>query len=61
MPDPGLWALMQRVETLHYRAERLEKAAPYLPEPWREEALLLAGRWREIADQLDASSRSRAA
>jgi hypothetical protein len=52
MPDPGLWALMQRVETLHYRAERLERAVAHWPPPWRDLAFHIAGRLRQTADQM---------
>jgi hypothetical protein len=52
---------MQRVETLRYRAERLEGAAADWPRPWRDLAFVIAARWRQTAEQMHASSRSRAA
>jgi hypothetical protein len=52
---------MQRVETLRYRAERLERATAHWPGPWRDLAFHIASRWRRIADQMYASRRSRAA
>jgi hypothetical protein len=61
MPDRALWALMQRVETLRYRAERLERVSESWPNPWRDLAFDVASRWRRTADQLYASGRSRTA
>ena len=61
MSDRDLWALMQRIETLHYRAECLEKASTPWPSPWRDVAFHVAGRIRQFADRLYVSGRSGAA
>jgi hypothetical protein len=50
MTDPTLWTLMQRVETLRYRAECLEAAAAGLTPPWRDLALDIAARLRQLAE-----------
>jgi hypothetical protein len=61
MPDRDLWALMQRIETLRHRADRLERAAAHWPSPWRDVGLHIARRWRQMADEIYASSPRRVA
>ena len=61
MPDRVLWGLMQRVETLRYRAERLESAAAGWPSPWSNIAFDLAALLRRRADREYASGPSRTA
>jgi hypothetical protein len=56
MADPALWALMQRVETCRYRAERLESASEHWSEPGRELALDIARQWLQLAEELYALS-----
>jgi hypothetical protein len=57
MADPELWALMQRVETYRYRAERVEATYGKLPEPWREIGSGIAAQWRLLAEDLYARSK----
>ena len=61
MSDRDLWALMQRIETLRYRAECLEKASAPWSSPWRDVAFHIADRMRQLADRIYVSSRSGAA
>ena len=51
MCDPALWALMQRVERLRFRAELLERASIDQPRPVRRMLLQLAVHSRELADR----------
>jgi hypothetical protein len=51
-----LWALMQRVETMRYRAEQIEARSAGWPEPERSRALGLAARWRQLAEEVFALS-----
>ena len=50
MCDPSLWALMQRVERLRYRAELLERASVDQPPAIQQFLLELAGQSRRMAD-----------
>jgi hypothetical protein len=61
MREEALWALMQRVETLRYRAERIETAAAYWSSPDRDVAFDAAALLRRHADQIYASSPGRSA
>jgi hypothetical protein len=56
MVDPRLWALMQRVETYRYYADRVERAGQHWPEPWNELATDVALQWRQLAEQVYALS-----
>jgi hypothetical protein len=51
MGDPELWALMQRVERLRYRAELLERASADQPPIIRDFLMQLADQARQMADQ----------
>jgi hypothetical protein len=51
-----LWALMQRVETMRYRAEQIEARSAEWPEPERSRALDLAAHWRQLAEEVSALS-----
>jgi hypothetical protein len=51
MCDPTLWALMQRVERLRFRAELLERASIDQPRPVRRMLLQLAAHSRDMADR----------
>jgi hypothetical protein len=53
------WALMQRIETCRYRAERIESAGADWSQPGRELASDLACQWRQIADQMHALAEGR--
>jgi hypothetical protein len=55
--DPELWALMQRVETLRYRAELLESASMGLQGPARGFVLGIAVQLRQLAEQVYALSK----
>ncbi len=50
MVDPDLWALMQRVERLHYRADLLERASVDQPPAIQAFLMELAKQARELAD-----------
>ena len=50
MCDPALWALMQRVERLRFRAELLERASIDQPRGVRKNLLRLAAHSREMAE-----------
>jgi hypothetical protein len=56
MVDPELWALMQRVETRRYRAERLEAISAGWSEENNALASDIAGQWRQLAEQIYALS-----
>jgi len=60
MPDPELWALMQRIETCRYRAECVERAWATRPEPWRSFSIAVAAQWRQLAEQVYALSQGEA-
>ena len=55
MCDPALWALMQRVERLRFRAELLERASVDQPRAVRKHLLKLAAHARELADRAYAA------
>jgi hypothetical protein len=59
MVDPRMWALMQRVETYRYYAERVERAGAHWPAPWNALAADIALQWRELADQVYALAAER--
>ena len=50
MLDPEVWALMQRVERLRYRAELLERASIGQPTAIRELLNQLAAQARQMAE-----------
>lgn len=52
MVDPALWTLMQRVESLRYRADVLERIAAALTSPTRDQAIESAKRLRQAAERL---------
>jgi hypothetical protein len=51
MAEPELWALMQRVEWMRYRAEIAERARAAWTGPGRDLALDIALQWRQLAEQ----------
>jgi hypothetical protein len=51
MVDPGLWALMQRVEKLRHRGDCVERAGEELSAEGRDLADDIARQWREAAEQ----------
>ena len=51
MCDPDLWALMQRVERLRFRAELLERASIDQPRHVRRMLLQLAAHSRDMAER----------
>jgi hypothetical protein len=51
MCDPALWALMQRVERLRFRAELLERASIDQPRAVRRMLLQLAAHSRDMAER----------
>jgi hypothetical protein len=50
MGEQGVWALMQRVERLRYRAELLERASLNQPPAIRDFLIELAGQARRMAE-----------
>ena len=60
MADLELWALMQRVETLRYRAERVERIFAGMPERYRPHGDGLAAHLRQMAEQVYALSKGEA-
>jgi hypothetical protein len=51
MVDPGLWALMQRVEKLRHNGECVERAGAGMSDGGREPADDIARQWRDAAEQ----------
>ncbi len=58
MSDTGLWALMQRIETYLYCAERLESVSAKAPDDAGKLLAEIAARWRAEADQLSAAHKA---
>ncbi len=61
MADQALWALMQRVERLRFRAELLERASVDQPRTVRKMLLQLAAHARDMADKAYAAGTAPAA